>query len=179
MTEEASRTPTLSRTSRMIALFISLIIGGRKRGRQRAVCYETPLACLAGRRRTTESNHHHTHPMNTSPPEMRSMAPHRGHLCGSPKSIRGKTGPRIRVVCITLRPRSKLNTEWHFGQCHLDHHQGLSPTSCHRLNAWPQLGHFLLPTLYKGGLNHAMSASTPGGCQLYHVGYSCSTSATT
>jgi hypothetical protein len=130
------------------------------------------VSACAVRRTTTESSHHQDKSENMSQPGNSNTYAHSGPLNGGTII----TAVRItrQTTIIALRPKSQPRTDWHVGHgrfvrkasSHLP-----SPNHNHdHVAGSPQWGHFLLPRLYIGGLNHAMS-TPPRVSGLYHVGH--------
>ncbi len=145
-----------------------------ERGAMSYVLSGGPASACAGRRSTTESNHHQANRKKTTQPAKNDFCAHPGHVWMLPRLRTSAYGRPTTIACTALRPRSMPMTDWHSGQLHFAHAQ---PRRV-QLTAWPQLGQFLLPRLYNGGLNHAISAPTPRVGGLYHVRHYWSISAT-
>ena len=129
--------------------------------------YEAAAEPSAGRRTTTESNHHRANNTHAPQPAKNDISAHPGHLWTSP-SIRTRViGRPTAIAWSALRPRSMPRTKPHFGQFHSDHGTFINGES-HHFPGWPQLGHCLFARLYNGGLNKGM-APPPRICTLYHA----------
>ncbi len=108
------------------------------------------LSVWAGRSKTTDSNHHAAHIKNMTKPNITVQS----GSCGLPKVVATARTMPIRITPTTLRPRSHPKADWHFGHRHSA--QTEVKKSRFHFTGLPQVGHFLFPNLYNGGLNHAM-----------------------